>query len=64
MGFLIAQLKKSGRAEDFRIQDVWLAAQAIQRGFKLLTANAKDIRDIPELDRVVLTLPSPKAKQS
>jgi predicted nucleic acid-binding protein len=56
-GHLAAELKKAGRAEDFRVQDVWLAAQAIQRSFKLLTVNEKDFRDIPGLDLVVMPLP-------
>jgi predicted nucleic acid-binding protein len=40
---------QAGRGSDFRIQDLWLAAQAVQRGFKLLTSNAKDFKDIPDL---------------
>ena len=48
-GALAAQLAKSGRGADFRIQDLWLAAQAIERKFTLLTANAKDFRDVPGL---------------
>lgn len=49
-GTLAAKLQQTKRRSDFRIQDLWLAAQAIQRGFKLLTANAKDFKDIPGLD--------------
>lgn len=56
-GQTAAQLRKAGRSEHFRVQDVWLAAQAIQRGFKLLTLNEKDFRDIPGLE--LITLPSP-----
>jgi predicted nucleic acid-binding protein len=48
-GSLAARLAKSGRGPDFRIQDLWLAAQAIERKFTLLTANARDFRDIPGL---------------
>jgi len=48
-GWLAAQLRKTGRARDFRVQDLWLASQAVQRDFTLLTTNAKDCRDIPEL---------------
>ena len=48
-GALAARLAKSGRGHDFRIQDLWLAAQAIERKFTLLTANAKDLRDVPGL---------------
>ena len=54
-GQIAAQLHRGGRAEHFRVQDVWLAAQAVQRKFKLLTMNAKDFRDIPGLDLVVLS---------
>jgi predicted nucleic acid-binding protein len=46
---LAAGLKKSGRDPHVRVNDLWPAAQAIQRDFHLLTANAKDFRDIPGL---------------
>jgi predicted nucleic acid-binding protein len=46
---LAAELTRSGRGADFRIQDLWLAAQAVQRKFTLLTANTKDFQDIPNL---------------
>jgi len=36
---------------------LWLAAQAIQREFRLLTSNARDFADIPGLDMVVLKVP-------
>lgn len=48
-GMLAGKLTQSGRGPQFRVQDLWLAAQAIQRDFTLLTANAKDFRDIPNL---------------
>ena len=48
-GALAARLAKSGRGPDFRIQDIWLAAQAIERKFTLLTANANDFKDVPGL---------------
>jgi hypothetical protein len=53
-GTLAARLAKSGRGHEFRIQDLWLAAQAIERKFTLLTANAKDFRDVPALKFVVV----------
>jgi len=53
-GFLAARLVTTGRGVDFRAQDLWLASQAVQRDFTLLTANAKDFRDIPELKLVAL----------
>ena len=51
-GTLAAHLTKSGRGADFRVQELWLAAQTIQRGFTLLTANAKNFEDIPDLKHV------------
>lgn len=53
-GVLAARLSKIGRGVDFRIQDLWLAAQAVQRNFTLLTLNAKDFQDIPELKLVAV----------
>ncbi len=56
-GILAAKLKKGGRAADFRINDLWIASQAIQRDFSFLTSNAKDFADIPELKLVALRIP-------
>jgi len=56
-GALAAKLTQAGRGTDFRVQDSWLAAQAVQRKFTLLTANAKDFRDIPGLKLAVLKVP-------
>ncbi len=56
-GVLAARLKKAGREAGYRINDLWLAAQAIQRDFTLLTANPKDFRDIPRLKMVALRVP-------
>jgi len=53
-GSLAAKLKKTRRDPNVRVNDLWLAAQAIQRGFKLLTSNPKDFRDIPGLQMVGL----------
>jgi predicted nucleic acid-binding protein len=55
-GTLAAKLRKSGRDPRVRINDLWLAAQAIQRDFRLLTSNPKDFEDIPGLKMVALTL--------
>ena len=49
-GKLAAVLYQSGRGASFRIQDLWLASQAIQRELKLLTGNARDFKDIPGVD--------------
>ena len=56
-GTLAAKLKKAGRDPYVRVNDLWLAAQAIQRDFRLLTSNAKDFGDIPGLQMVVVKLP-------
>lgn len=53
-GTLAAKLKKAGRDPHVRVNDLWLAAQAIERDFRLLTSNAKDFGDIPGLQMVVL----------
>ncbi len=48
-GRLAAELKRQGRGHQFRVQDLWLAAQAVQHGHGLLTRNVKDFDDIPGL---------------
>ena len=48
-GSLAAQLKASGRTHRPRIQDLWLASQAVQHGLTLLTRNIRDFTDIPGL---------------
>jgi len=53
-GVLAARLTRAGRGHEFRVQDLWLAAQAVQQKFTLLTGNAKDFRDIPNLKIVVM----------
>ncbi len=56
-GELSAKLSQAGRGADFRIQDVWLASQAVQRDYTLLTANGKDFQDIPDLEFIVVRIP-------
>lgn len=53
-GRLSSALTKQGRGSDFRTQDVWLASQAIQHSFALLTRNEKDFHDVPGLKLVLL----------
>lgn len=57
-GRLAAALRKAGTDPNVRVNDLWLAAQSIQRDFRLLASNAKDFADIPGLDVVVLKVPS------
>jgi predicted nucleic acid-binding protein len=56
-GALAAKIKKGGRDPSVRVNDLWLAAQAIQHDFQLLTSNRKDFADVPGLRVVVLPLP-------
>lgn len=53
-GVLAANIRKAGKDPHVRVNDLWLAAQTIQRDFHLLTSNAKDFADIPGLRVVVL----------
>jgi predicted nucleic acid-binding protein len=54
-GDLAAQLKRGGRGHRSRVQDLWIASQAIQHNLTLLTRNVADFADIPGLDLVTLT---------
>jgi predicted nucleic acid-binding protein len=53
-GELVASLKALGRGHRYRVQDIWIASQAIQHGYRLLTRNSKDFEDIPGLDLVLI----------
>jgi len=53
-GSLAAAIKAQGRGHRYRVQDLWLASQAVQHGFRLLTRNHKDFEDIPGLVLVIL----------
>jgi predicted nucleic acid-binding protein len=53
-GRLAASLKAAGRATRTRVNDLWLASQAIQWNHRLLTRNGADFQDIPGLDLVVI----------
>ncbi len=55
-GVLAARLAKLGRGHDFRVQDLWLAAQAVQQKFTLLTCNPKDFEDVPNLKHLAIRL--------
>lgn len=52
-GGLAAHIPGSGRTVRHRVQDLWSASQAVQFGFKLLTLNEDDFKDIPGLDLVI-----------
>jgi predicted nucleic acid-binding protein len=51
-GSLAAQIRAAGRQHRYRVQDLWLASQALQHDCRLLTRNLHDIEDIPGLDLV------------
>ena len=51
-GDLAANLRKKG-GHAHRVQDLWLASQAIQHGFHFLTLNKKDFEGIPGLSLVL-----------
>lgn len=54
-GRLAATLRRRGLDHKYRVQDLWLASQAIQNNPKVLTKNEKDFKDIPGLDLVIFT---------
>ena len=56
-GIIAAKLTRARRGADFRIQDLWLASQAIQREFTVLTSNAKDFKDVPGLKWLAVKVP-------
>ena len=53
-GNLAAVLKAGGLQYRHRVQDLWLASQAIQHGLTFLTYNGKDFVDIPGLSLHIL----------
>ena len=54
-GILSASEKRSGRSPRPRYNDLWIAAQAIEHGFTLLTLNANDFRNLPGVKLIVLS---------
>jgi predicted nucleic acid-binding protein len=48
-GRLAADLDTVGRPSTHRIQDLWLAALAVQHGLAVLTQNPRDFEGIPGL---------------
>jgi predicted nucleic acid-binding protein len=53
-GEIAAELDTAGRASRYRVQDLWIAALAIQNNFRLLTRNRRDFADIPGLSLLSL----------
>ena len=54
-GSISSTIIKNGKEFEYRIQDIWIASQAIQHGFILLTWNTKDFKDIPGLELAPLS---------
>ena len=48
-GILAAAVKQAGRSPRPRYNDLWIAAQAIEHGYRLMTLNAADFADLPGL---------------
>ena len=48
-GILAAFMKQSGRSPRIRVNDLWIAAQAIENDYALLTAKLKDFESLPGL---------------
>ncbi|RJQ64224.1 MAG: type II toxin-antitoxin system VapC family toxin [Desulfobacteraceae bacterium] len=52
-GDIAAQMRKQGARHRYRVQDLWLASQAIQYGYRFLTHNRQDFEDIPGLSLII-----------
>lgn len=58
-GVLAAAVKQAGRSPRPRYNDLWIAAQAIEHGYMILTLNTNDFTDLPGLRLATL---SPKVQ--
>jgi hypothetical protein len=56
-GELAARIRQARRDPRVHVNDLWLAAQAVERRLGVLTSNGKDFADIPGLRLVVLPIP-------
>jgi predicted nucleic acid-binding protein len=52
-GLLCASVKSAGHSARPRTNDRWIAAQAIENGYTLMTLNPRDFADLPGLQVVV-----------
>lgn len=55
-GSLAAQLRAARKGHRYRVQDLWLASQAIQHGLRLMTRNVRNFEDLPGLDLLPIQL--------
>lgn len=53
-GVLAATMKQSGRSPRPRYNDLWIAAQAIEHGYALLTLNPADFHNLPGVKLLAL----------
>ena len=53
-GILAAAVKQAGRSPRPRYNDLWIAAQAIEHGYSLLTINPDDFSHLPGLRLIKL----------
>lgn len=53
-GVLAAAVKHAGRSPRPRYNDLWIAAQAIEYNYSLLTINANDFSGLPGLQLITL----------
>jgi predicted nucleic acid-binding protein len=60
-GLLAAAVKRAGRSPRPRYNDLWIAAQAIEHGYALLTLNAGDFEGLPGL-RLATLVPKVQAQ--
>lgn len=60
-GVLAAAVKHAGRSPRPRYNDLWIAAQAIEHGYVLLTLNGNDFKELPGL-QILTLVPNPKSK--
>jgi predicted nucleic acid-binding protein len=58
-GLLAAAVKLSGRSPRPRCNDLWIAAQAIEHGYALLTLNGSDFVGLPGLQLLTLAAKPP-----
>jgi predicted nucleic acid-binding protein len=49
VGVLATAVKQSGRSPCPSYDDLWIAAQAIEHGYALMTLNVADFADLPGL---------------
>jgi predicted nucleic acid-binding protein len=53
-GRLAADLDAAGRPHEYRVQDLWLAALAVQHGLRILTRNTKGFAGVPGVQVVAM----------